>query len=250
MDTLFKDISATTVLLIFLFFCGTLYIISYWSTFNFDITNYIELFDIPKSFVFPLATGMGVSLLSLLAQTIVQDSPVTTKIEVPTEKGLNRGFAAKLQWINIDIVTLISLLTYIVFYKTGREWVIIFLGLTLSFWGFRKLHTSTTAIKLLPNKRLRLFLSVMFSFIPVYSFGKGKLDGIDVWKNRTYYSIVKLVYTDPSITPQAAVGSKLLGKLGSCLIVTDSLNNNITVIGLEKVQLVQYQLHKGDAESR
>ena len=86
----------------------------------------------------------------------------------------------------------------------------------------------------------------MISFIPVYSFGKGKLDAMAVWKNQNYYSIIKLVYTDPSITENVANGSKLLGKLGSCLVVTDSANCNITVISLDKVQFVQYKLHTED----
>jgi hypothetical protein len=81
-------------------------------------------------------------------------------------------------------------------------------------------------------------------FIPIYSFCKGKLDGIAVWKNRNYYVIIDIAYSQAGQVSKALIGKKLLGKLGAVIIVTDSANANITVISLEHVEIVQYRYNK------
>lgn len=238
-----SQVSVTTLLLVFLFFCGTLYIISYWSTFNFDITNYIELFDIPKSFVFPLATGLGVAFLSLLAQAVIKVSDDEQPLP-RTAESVKMRLLRKWSWINSNSLTLVSLIGCMLFYEPHQEWIVIVVGFTLIGWGFRKMNRNEYVVKLIPYKRARFFFSVLVTFIPVYSVCKGKLDGIAVWKNRHYYSVVDVVYVDPLPRNDDVVGKKLLGKLGSCIIITDSANANITVLNLEKVQLVKYRLTK------
>jgi hypothetical protein len=233
-----SQVSVTTLLLVFLFFCGTLYIISYWSTFNFDITNYIELFDIPKSFVFPLATGLGVAFLSLLVQGMLSASKEQNNA---TPKGGVQVFK-KFRWLNSNSLTLLPIIVCMLFYDPYSEWIVIVAGITLSLWGFRKMNKSEHVIRLIPYKRGRFFFAVLITFIPVYSVCMGKLDGISVWKNRNYYSVADVVYEDPTVKKDCIVGKKLLGKIGSCIVVTDSANASIIVLSLAKVQLVEYKL--------
>jgi hypothetical protein len=236
-----SQVSATTLLLVFLFFCGTLYIISYWSTFNFDITNYIELFDIPKSFVFPLATGLGVAFLSLLAQAVLN---VSADEQLATRTVANVNGRFRKRWrVNSNSLAMVSLVSCMLFYEPYREWIVIVVGFTLIGWGFRKINRNEYVVRLIPYKRARFFFSVLITFIPVYSVCKGKLDGIAVWKNRHYYSVADIVYVDDSSSRQDDIlGKKLLGKLGSCIVITDSANANITVLNLDKVQSVKYRL--------
>lgn len=236
-----SQVSVTTLLLVFLFFCGTLYIISYWSTFNFDITNYIELFDIPKSFVFPLATGLGVAFLSLLAQAVIKVSGDEEPLP-RTAENINMRLLRKWSWINSNSLALVSLIGCMLFYEPHQEWIVIVVGFTLIGWGFRKMNRNEYVVKLIPFKRARFFFSVLITFIPVYCVCKGKLDGIAVWKNRHYYSVAHVVYVERLPGNDDVVGKKLLGKLGSCIIITDSANASIMVLNLEKVQLVKYRL--------
>lgn len=236
-----SQVSVTTLLLVFLFFCGTLYIISYWSTFKFDITNYIELLDIPKTFVFPLATGLGVAFLSLLAQAVISIS-ADEHPQPLVVRNITSRFERKWSWLNSNLLTLVSLVSCMLFYQPYREWIVILAGFTLIGWGFRKMNRNDYIIKLIPYKRARFFFSVLITFVPVYSVCKGKLDAIAVWKNTHVYYVADIAYMDGFVpTKNEIVGKKLLGKLGGCVVITDSANANITVLNLEKVQLVKYR---------
>ena len=81
-----SKITFTTFILGYLFFCGSVYLISFWSTFEFDITNYIDLLDIPKSFIYPLATGIGVSILGTVIQGIIHTNENLKKKEIEDQK--------------------------------------------------------------------------------------------------------------------------------------------------------------------
>jgi hypothetical protein len=238
---LLTHISITTLLLFFLFFCGTLYIISYWTTFNFDITNYIELFDIPKSFVFPLATGLGVSFLSLIAQALINAGAPPEKTESrnlksndPLRFGNRRGF-------NSNRIAVLLVVVCMLLYDPYQEWIVITIGLTVSFWGVSNFNRHPRIKSLIVNDKLRLMASVLIVFVPIYSVCKGKLDSIAVWKNRNYYVVVDVQYTDETQGIKEAIGKKLLGKLGNSLIVTDSSNLNISVVALTNVDMVKYR---------
>lgn len=65
-----KKIPTTTILLTYLFICGVLYIIGFWSLFNIDISNLVTITDIPKSFVFPFVISQGLFLFNMLTQFI------------------------------------------------------------------------------------------------------------------------------------------------------------------------------------
>jgi hypothetical protein len=233
-----SHVSVTTLLLAFLFFCGTLYIISYWSTFNFDITNYIELFDIPKSFVFPLATGLGVALLSLVVQGMLNVSKA--QHNAAPKSGIR--ILKKFRWVNSNSVTFLAIIICMLFYDPYSEWIVIAGGMTLCIWSFRKMYKSHYVVTLIPYQRARFFFAVLITFIPVYSVCMGKLNSIAVWKNRNYYSVAHIVYEDPTFKENRIIGKKLLGKIGSFIIVTDSTNASITVLSLGRVQFVEYRL--------
>ena len=79
MTKYFEKISILTAAIGFLFLCGTLYIIGFWITFDFDITTYVDILDIPKSFVFPMAAAVGLSALSIAYQIIIRMYPANKK---------------------------------------------------------------------------------------------------------------------------------------------------------------------------
>jgi hypothetical protein len=242
---LLSYISLTTLLLMFLFFCGTLYIISYWTTFDFDITNYIELFDIPKSFVFPLATGLGVSFLSLLAQGLLRTS--ASPAESITSKTINNkelGVVKIIRLFNPNVISLVTLAICMSAYKPYSEWIVITAGLSMGIWSFRVVNNSSRVSQLIPDKKLRLFFSVLIVFIPVYSCCKGKLDSIAIWKNRNYYTITNVVSSEPKAIFAGLIGKKLLGKLGGNIVVTDSANSNVIVVNLTDVDIIQYRFQR------
>ena len=248
MKDIIDKISVTTILLLYLFFCGTIYLISFWSTFDFDITNYIELLDIPKSFVFPLATGLGVSLLTLLIQGVQHSIAKVQKDEIENEKLLPKikelpTRALFFRILNDYHTWLIAILLICLFcYRLRREWVFAISSLSLAIFGVVKFIREPTTIKKIPNYRVRLFVCVLFVVIPLLSFNTGKQDAIAIWKNRKYFRITNIVFKEKSLSTQNPVQSKLLGKLGTYLFVSDSLNSRITILNLETINSIDYKL--------
>ena len=65
----FDKVSFTTVVIVYLFVCGGLYIIGYWGEFFLDITPFISIADIPKSFILPFKNS-GLVLILLIHSTL------------------------------------------------------------------------------------------------------------------------------------------------------------------------------------
>lgn len=87
-------------------------------------------------------------------------------------------------------------------------------------------------------------MAILIFFIPIYSFTTGKLDAIKIWNNQEYFEVSDITFKEPSTVNENIVSSKLLGKLGGNIFVSDSSNSKITIVNLESVKLIQYKLVK------
>lgn len=220
--------------------------ISYWSTFDFDITNYIDLLDIPKSFVFPLATSIGVSLISLILSLVIRsinkmekndkkNEELLKKIdELPTKTLFQRIINDYNVWVAV------ILFTCLIFYRPRREWVFVISGITITIYAISKLMRNPEFIKLLPNFSLRFFVAVLLRFVPVYSFLIGKLNAIEIWENKKYYKVTDVTFKDITNSSNYLKSTKLLGKLGNYIFLADSLNTKISAINLEAIYRIEY----------
>ncbi len=249
MKELISKISVTTFLLFYLFFCGTLYLIAYWSTFDFDITNYIELLDIPKSFVYPLVTGIGVFYIIIFIQAFFrleksfagddERKPELQKNdkELSNEPKLVRLLTDYHTW------TAITLFICAIFYQPTREWVLVLVCFTIIVFSITKLINHDVIIKYIPGSGIRLLFAILLIVVPVFSFLRGKLNAIEIWSNEKYFTIKRLTFADESITNNF-ISKKLLGKLGSNLFLSDSLNTTIIILNTDRIQAIEYELHK------
>ena len=126
MKEFFSKIPIVTISVVYLFICGTLYLFGYWSTFDFDITNYIELLDIPKSFVFPLFTGIGVSTISIVVQGILNS---TKKID--KDRSINEPLLKNIKDVPTNVVTKRILVDF-------DFWAVVILVVIFSFYSPRR----------------------------------------------------------------------------------------------------------------
>jgi hypothetical protein len=247
MKEIISKVSITAFLLSYLFICGTLYLVGYWSTFDFDITNYIELLDIPKSFVFPLLTGIGISTVSILVQGIIRlaekldkdqmiNKPLLVNIkEVPTKTLLFRIL------VDVDFWAVIILSAAFYFYSPRRAWVFAIVSTTLVIYSIAKYLRSSVIARLIPNQTVRLFTSILLFFVPIFSFSNGKLNAIAIWKNQKYFKIADLTFKEGKSGTSHLISAKLLGKLGTTIFLSDSANGRLTILNLETVQSVEFQ---------
>jgi DNA-binding transcriptional regulator/RsmH inhibitor MraZ len=98
-------------------------------------------------------------------------------------------------------------------------------------------------IKYIPGSGIRLLFAILLIVVPVFSFLRGKLNAIEIWSNEKYFTIKRLTFADESITNNF-ISKKLLGKLGSNLFLSDSLNTTIIILNTDRIQAIEYELHK------
>jgi cell division protein FtsL len=161
METLLNKVSYTTIIVVHLFICGTLYIIGYWSTFDFDITNYIEIFDIPKSFVFPLAISIGTSVLSIMIQAIAFTINKKGNENVAKKPSKFKKTLLYDLLSNAGLMAMISLFVCILIYKPQREIFYALTGCTFIFYLVSTVPKSNLFFNIAPSPRARLFLTLL-----------------------------------------------------------------------------------------
>lgn len=239
MKELISKVSLTSLIILYLFFCGTLYLISYWSTFDFDITNYIDLLDIPKSFVYPFSSVLGITFIGFLFQ-------IFHGLLDKNEKGEKKKdiIAMQSRWnrrmIVLGYLSLIVLFICALSYKPRREWVIGLLSLTVAIYTCLSFATHESIIKKFPFFIVRLLISLLVFCVPIFSFSLGKLNSIAVWKNRSYFQVSTIKMTDTSQVKEL-ISTKLLGKLGNHIFLSDTLNSKIIFLNMDHVKSIEYK---------
>jgi len=74
MKEFIKNLPITTFILVYLFFCGSLYLVGFWTTFDIDVTNFITIIEIPKSFVIPFLLANGIVFFQIVLHLISSPS--------------------------------------------------------------------------------------------------------------------------------------------------------------------------------
>ena len=220
MKDVISKISVTTFFLTYLFLCGILYLISFWSTFDFDITNYIELLDIPKSFVFPLVTGLGITIFVTFIQAIngTYESLKTPKVEseetADEPKKKKKSLLVKVL-TNWEFWLTLALGVCLILYKPRRDWVISIGGILMAYFCIIKFVKHPYALKTFPLFTLRLFVGVFIFYVPMNCFLIGKKNSMEIWKNTKYFKVKQIVFKKDETDSSKIMATKLLGKLGS-----------------------------------
>ena len=245
-DSILSKFTITTITIIFAFLCGTLYLLSFWSTFDFDITNYIEFFDIPKSFVFPIATGIGISFLLFIIQGISfyfdriieeekANQPLLEKIkELPTKTLVYKILTS------IDFFVFIVITISIIFYAPRREWVFGIAGITIIIYSYVKVFRNQDFASWFPNLMLRRGAAIVICIIPILSFLTGKFNSIAIWENRNIQKIEEIQFKDSSNSEVQFRSWKLIGKLGSFVFISDTLNHSVSTLNIENIKYIKY----------
>jgi len=185
----FKNIPITTILLTYLYICGVLYLVGYWSTFDVDVFSLISIYDIPKSFVFPLLISQLFFLLNYLTGNFVD---FTTDRE-----GLNYFIQINPEWKGFKrriILTLTSLnlwmslpITYFIinYNETKNNWFFWFAGsFILSYYLLYRFLNLDIVRANIKSYILRLFIGHFLIFFPISCLSTGKIQSILILHNK------------------------------------------------------------------
>lgn len=229
-----KTIPLTTIILLYLFFCGGLYLIGYWETFDLKMQEWVSIWEIPKSSIYPLAISIAVFLsVKLTFYTIKKAYKITVETNRTKRKS---GFLTILHAFSfILIIALYNSFKYSFIY-----WIISI------FWMF--LPLSVIIIDYLTRYEIvqqnREFFKATFSLImitPFITFLLGKANGIEVYNNSKINIVNKKIIANISDTSQIS-SIKFLGSLGDKFIVSDLSNKKIFVINQSDGMGIEIQI--------
>ncbi|MCS6973379.1 MAG: hypothetical protein N2044_06220 [Cyclobacteriaceae bacterium] len=234
MKEFFEKLPITTILIAYFFICGGLYLIGYWSTFKLDITSFISLTDIPKSFVLPFVLANGYYIINIILNFVTtrhyKDKPEEQETE--TEKTPRPRWKRILSRVfSLDsLIMLTFLVGFILFDKYSLSplyWVIF--GFLLANLLMFKLTDFQPFKRLLPSSSLRLYISNMLIFLPVACFVIGKGLSLRVYSNDDI-----MIYDDRLMTlednKQPSDTLKFVGFIGDKVVVSSLDNKKIVFV--------------------
>lgn len=239
LKTLFTYLPVTTIIIIYLYLCGTLYLIGFWSTFDIDISNLVGLADIPKSFIYPFI----LSNLLFLIQVVVSEmtsKEVAKGAFVPTPYNWRKFIIDMILYAGaILVATQYSNHKY----STGY-WSIacLFFLLLLAY----KFGRAPLVNKYLPSHNLKYYTGTIIITVPIFCILTAKLASISIYNNSDI-KYAKIMSNDNNRSINDTLSFKLLGFLGDKFIISSLDNKKIQVLNqssFDGVELIKKEDQK------
>jgi hypothetical protein len=232
MEKITKHLPLTTIFIAYLFVCGSLYIIGFWTTFDIEITNFLNISEIPKSFILPFVLSNGLTFFQMIINFIA--SPIFSEEHEKEKKKEKSILKTKLirilnVFIHLDMIFSYFMICIIYFYYSHKTKVLFWSISTIVFGILMamKIVRNDKIKELIPKKNIRLYTVQILVFIPIVSFSTGKINSLNIYNNDkiTLIEIIKDNKIVPSNKP-----NKLIGFIGEKLVISDLKNEKMKVI--------------------
>src|SRR5258708_4462422 len=162
----------------FLTICAGLYHIGYWSTFDINILQYLDISDLIKSFIYPFISSVIVYFLGYLIEAFLfpKNSTLWRTFNVITEDEYKSKPFRIRRAIGYIISTLFCL--WLIFYGGNEKWFLIPFFLSIVVGNI--LNSRQFLSSLIPEINLRANLVYTILLIPFLSFGFGKGESMKI----------------------------------------------------------------------
>lgn len=240
---IFDFIPATTIIVLFLFICGTLYLITFWGEFDIDISNLVGIWEIPKSFVMPFVYAFGILIFPFVISSLVTPSPfVKDENKLEEDKKRERPFIIKLL-LNINLwLLIISIPVVFLFWlKTFNPFLLFPTFVVFAILLFLKFYNSNFMKKLIQHKKIRLLICGLFVLTPIFCVGTAKLFAMNIYHNKNI-KLVKIRNSSIEFQNKPVPDSpslKLVGFLGDKIIISTIDNSKVLIINQSSFQGVE-----------
>lgn len=239
-----RYIPLTTIIISYFFLCGGLYLYGFWSTFNIDISNLINITDIPKSFIFPFVAytsfyflHLTINIFTILPSKEKDDDENKEEdklIEKYAESGKKIIFIKLLLrriFLSIEGVTVLVFVVLVMLYEKFKMMPLFWLisSLSLAFLFSFRLKKNTVIKQAIPNSDLRKYIIHALLFIPIFSFGLGRINSLSIYNNSDKHYI-KMSGSSNSDKDSGTDTLKFIGFVGDKLIVASLDNKRIIYI--------------------
>jgi hypothetical protein len=238
-----------TILLSYFFVCGGLYLIGFWATFNIDITNFVSITDIPKSFVLPFVLTQGFFLLQAMINLIstphIKEDDEYEKEETVIKKTKLKELISII--FNVDLLISIAFITIISFYVKYQlnsfYWAIS--GAAIGMYLVYKFTSIKIVAEKIPYPMLRIYLAYVVCLLPIFCFVTGKVTSINIYNNKDIMYINQISDSSQSgnttmnFPKRDSSSLKLIGFLGDKLIISSINNKKIIFINQSSFKTVE-----------
>jgi len=235
---LLEKLPLTTILIAYFFICGGLYLIGFWTTFGIDISPFISLTDIPKSFVLPFVLSQGLYLFHLFTNFFATSIQQDEELHMFPEWRKKKWFRIFLRLIHPDMLFVVVTFFILRFYTTHQTNALFWyfssfgVGLYLIF----KFVTFKEIKDRIPYFILRLYLGYIVCLLPIFCFSTGKILAVDTYNNKDIKYITisndtnQSEKADSTFSNQSNQSLKFLGFLGDKLIASSLDNEKIVFL--------------------
>ena len=229
-----------SVLILYFGLCGGLWHLGFWSTFDINFLQYINLTDIIKSFVFPFITATGYVLIGFIATTLANyhdrlDNPESLVFGM----GSNTPFGKFLNK-NVEIIVFLYIFGITVFAITGGQIKYLLIPFLIASPLSIYLTNRNYLFKSILSPDLRSAAITFVIILPLMSFCFAKMQSLDIYENKSFKKIVE-IGTNDSENIDNILGLKYLGSTSSQAFLTDSANNQITILNMSITSYIKYQ---------
>jgi hypothetical protein len=239
-----KQLPLTVLILIFLYVCGSLYLVGFWSTFDLDVSNIVNLTEIPKSFILPFLLSNIYGLIVYVIVLITSHSKKDELVGVDTQTGPSKTWIIIIDLVLDLLIFIIPAIMYMYYDKyklSGNYWTgslsIMSLLIASKFSGLSFFKN------LIPNSSTRFYLLILFVSTICMSFAIGKLKSVNIYNNRyVKYIAVKTNNVNVEIQPISdTTNLKLLGFLGDKVIISSLDNKKIFVFNQDRFDIIELE---------
>ncbi|HTE26975.1 hypothetical protein [Flavitalea sp.] len=244
-----SKIGFATALIVYLSFCGCLYIIAYWSSFDFDITGLVDIWEVPKVFVYPNAivlSGLVTVIISHLIMPLVvkiwEHFVPRSEASLKHEESLKSGIeAAQYNFIVINgTAAIIFFILSLVLIVTGQAFLYLILGLIIILLVTMNLFLSNTYDAYLTDRSSKVWFLIMFVVVPVFVFYTAKEEAYSIKTGSNFLEVTSLTFKSDGHIADISTQKKVLSINSKYVILTDSTNTKFSVIDLGDVRSANY----------
>lgn len=241
MEKLLKTLPTTTILLVYLYLCGSLYLIGFWNVFAVNIFSLVKFEDIIRSVVEPLIYAIIIFFIFLAVDNLVNKINFISSARPPTKPQKVRYFIAN----NIDFhIVFAALLISLIIALTNMSvaWFIVCCGL-FSIATIEKIIYTPFVIRMIPEATTRKYLTMFIIILPVNSLIVGRANAIAAYNNnRLIYIKTKSSKYSNEMAPMIdSMRLKLLGFLGDKLIISDLRNKKVWVLNQADFEICELE---------
>jgi hypothetical protein len=242
MKDIIKYIPISTILLTYLFVCGSLYLIGFWSTFDINVFSFISIYDIPKNFVYPLMISQAYFVVNMVTgQYILHSSYLNNDSEnIDFFVDINEEWSHKkkvligaISSIPLWIILVTGLLSIFIENHTKSEFYWTIVCLIFSYYLLYRFVNLPFVKSKISNVLLRYYIGHFLTFFPIACFSNGKTDSLKIYLNqeKQYFDIIdtknKTQINDPNCL-------KFLGFVSDKYIYSSLDNHKIYILNKEE----------------